>query len=63
MKIVGSRLHLPVSPAQAVRRAERIIDEANRLAPHPKPRGFVMKAKTWQEYAAWRLAQTNPRLW
>jgi len=63
MKIVGSRHHLPASPAQAVRRAERIIAEANRLAPGPKPRGFVFKAKTWEAYAAWRLAQTNPRLW
>jgi hypothetical protein len=63
MKIVGSRHHLPSSPAQAVRRAERIIAEANRLAPDPKPRGFVVKAKTWHEYDAWKLAQTNPRLW
>lgn len=63
MKIVGSRDRHPASPAQAVRRAERIIAEANRLAPNPKPRGFVVKAKTWHEYAAWRLAQTNPRLW
>lgn len=63
MKTVGSRHHLPTSPAQALRRAERIIAEANRLAPDPKPRGFVVKAKTWEDYAAWRLAQTNPRLW
>lgn len=63
MKIVGSRHQLPASPAQAVSRAECIINEANRLAPHPKPRGFVFKAKTWHEYTAWRLAQTNPRLW
>lgn len=63
MKAVGSRERVPSSPADSVRRAERIIAEANRLAPHPKPRGFVVKAKTWHDYAAWRLAQTNPRLW
>ncbi|MEI6491384.1 MAG: hypothetical protein WCO94_02465 [Verrucomicrobiota bacterium] len=63
MKIAGSRHHLPASPAEGLRRAERLIAEANRLAPHPKPRGFVMKAKTWQIYTAWKLAQTNPRLW
>jgi hypothetical protein len=63
MKIVGSRDLFPSSPADSVRRAEWIIAEANRLAPHPKPRGFVVKSKTWHDYAAWRLAQTNPRLW
>lgn len=63
MKTVGFRDRFPNSPADSVRRAERIIAEANRLAPHPKPRGFVFKAKTWHDYAAWRLAQTNPRLW
>jgi len=63
MKTVGSQHRFPTTPAQAVRRAERIIAEANRLAPHPKPRGFVVKAKTWDDYTAWRLSQTNPRLW
>jgi hypothetical protein len=63
MKIVGLRHRQPSSPVTDLRRAERIIAEANRLAPHPKPRGFVVKSKTWQEYAAWKLAQTNPRLW
>ena len=63
MKIVGSRHKEPESPAHSVRRAERIIAEANRLAPQSKPRGFVVKSKTWQEYAAWRRAQTNPRFW
>jgi hypothetical protein len=63
MKIVGSRSVNSSSPAACVRRAERLIAEADRLAPHPKPRGFVFKARTWNEYAAWRLAQPNPRLW
>ncbi len=63
MKIVGSRHLNPGSPADFLRRAERIIAEAHRIAPHPKPRGFVMKAKTWQHYMDWRLEQDNPRLW
>jgi len=63
VKIVGARDLIPASPADSVRRAGRIIAEASRLAPHPKPRGFVVKAKTWAEYAEWRRAQTNPRLW
>jgi hypothetical protein len=63
MKTVGSRDRSKSSPADSVRRADRIIAEANLLAPHPKPRGFVVKAKTWHDYAAWKLAQANPRLW
>ena len=63
MKTVGSRHKGQESPAQFVRRAERIIAEADRLAPLSKPRGFVVKSKTWQDYTAWRRAQSNPRLW
>jgi len=61
MKTVGSRKNVPTSPAHAVQRAERIIAEANRLAPHPKARGFVVKAKTWSDYTAWKQSQKNPR--
>ncbi|TSA37106.1 MAG: hypothetical protein D4R65_01455 [Verrucomicrobiaceae bacterium] len=63
MKIVGSGRKGLDSPADYVRRAERIIAAANRMAPHPKPRGFVVKSRSWQEYTAWRLAQTDPRFW
>lgn len=62
MKVVG-KLKPASSPAEALRRAERMIREADRLAPHPRPRGFVFKAKTWEDYEEWRRSQTNPRLW
>lgn len=62
MKVVG-KLQAVTSPAEALRRAERMIREADRLAPHPRRRGFVFKARTWEDYEKWRSAQTNPRLW
>ena len=45
------------------RRAERLIQEMDQLNPWPRPRGFVVKAKTWEDYRQWRDAQHNPRLW
>jgi tRNA(Leu) C34 or U34 (ribose-2'-O)-methylase TrmL len=64
----GCRLHL-VKPLgfslrdKALQRAGRLIREAARLARHPRPRGFIFKAKTWEDYECWRRSQTNPRLW
>jgi hypothetical protein len=67
VKIVGKRRTsedlTPVSPAEALRRATILQDQAELLNPHPRPRGFVFKAKTRQDYERWRKAQTNPRLW
>jgi len=62
MKTVG-KLRTKLSPEEALRRAERLIAEASRIAPHPRPRGFIFKAKTWEDYEAWRKSQSNPRLW
>jgi hypothetical protein len=62
MKVVGKR-RLPDSPEESLRRAERLIAEANFLASHLRPRGFVFKAKTWAAYEEWKREQTNPRLW
>jgi hypothetical protein len=62
MKVVGKR-RAPNSPEESLRRAERLLAEADLLAPHPRPRGFVFKAKTWEAYESWKRAQTNPRLW
>ena len=67
MKIVGTRPH-SLSPErltaeEALRRAAVLQAQADALNPYPKPRGFVFKAKTWEDYAAWRKAQSNPRLW
>jgi hypothetical protein len=67
MKIVGHRprsddtVHL--SPANALQRACALQAQADLLNPYPKPRGFVFKARTREEYEQWRKSQANPRLW
>jgi hypothetical protein len=67
MKIVGKRRTTenlsPISPAEALGRAVLLQEQADRLNPYPRPRGFVFKARTREEYERWRKAQTNPRLW
>jgi hypothetical protein len=67
VKIVGKRrIHddpTPLSPEEAFRRATILQAQADLLNPFPKPRGFVFKARTWEDYDRWRKAQTNPRLW
>jgi hypothetical protein len=63
MKIVGKKSRLPATPEEAVLRAGKIIAEAFRVVPVKKPRGFVVKFKTPQDYENWRRYQTNPRLW
>ena len=67
MKTVGKRLtsdrQAPVAPEEALRRAVRLQAQVDLLNPYPRPRGFVFKARTWDEYMRWRQAQANPRLW
>jgi hypothetical protein len=67
VKIVGKRRTsddlTPVSPAEALRRATILQTQADLLNPYPRPRGFIFKAKTREEYECWRKAQSNPRLW
>ena len=67
MKLVGARRRTDdmagVEPEEALRRAVVLQAQADLLNPYPRPRGFVFKARTWEEYAAWRRAQTNPRFW
>ena len=67
VKIVGKRRTsddlAPVSPEEACRRATVLQAQAELLNPYPRPRGFVFKAKTWDDYERWRKAQRNPRLW
>jgi hypothetical protein len=61
MKTVGSRARVPATPGEAVNRAGRLIAAATQLAGLEKPRGFVIKAKTWVEMNDWQRAQRNPR--
>lgn len=67
MKIVGKRPTsaklTPIDPEEALRRATILQAQADLLNPFPRPRGFVFKAKTREEYERWRKAQSNPRLW
>jgi hypothetical protein len=63
MKTVGKQSRMPATPEEAVLRAGKIITEAFRVSPIKKPRGFVVKFKTRQDYENWRREQKNPRLW
>jgi hypothetical protein len=63
MKTVGKQSRIPATPEEAVLRAGKIIAEAFRVSPIKKPRGFVVKFKTRQDYENWRRDQKNPRLW
>ena len=64
VKVVGTRTgNQPATPAAYHQRAMALARRVDRLNPYPKPRGFVFKARTWDEYERWRAAQTNPRLW
>ena len=69
MKVVGQRRRSDVAragvacPAEAVKRAAVLQAQAERLNPFPRPRGFVYRARTWEDYARWRREQENPRLW
>jgi hypothetical protein len=50
-------------PVENYHRGARLILEMERLNPWPRPRGFIFKARSWDEYARWRASQKNPRLW
>lgn len=51
------------SPIEFHRRALALQARLERLNPFHRPRGFVFKAKTREDYDAWKRQQTNPRLW
>lgn len=67
MKIVGQRRRsddpAPLPPTEALRRAGVLQAQTELLNPYPRPRGFVFKARTREEYERWRKTQPNPRLW
>lgn len=64
IKVVGRRSRLDVSsPADCCRRAALLQASADQLNPHPRPRGFIFKARSWEDYEHWRKSQSNPRLW
>lgn len=53
----------PISPGEALARAGVLQRQLELLNPYPRPRGFVFKARTREDYERWRRAQSNPRLW
>jgi hypothetical protein len=62
VKAVG-RKQVFLSPEESLRQAMILIRQAEKLSPYPRPRGFVHKAKTYEDFARWRRAQSNPWLW
>jgi hypothetical protein len=62
IKVVGKR-RPPTTPEESFRRGEILRKQMDLLNPFPRPRGFVFKAKTREEYEQWRRSQSNPRLW
>ena len=62
MEIVGQRRG-PQTPEECLRRGIRLIKEAEALVPPRPRRSFVFKARTWEDYEAWKRAQDDPRYW
>lgn len=58
-KVVGRR-GVPTTAVDSVRAAHRLEREVTRLMRQPRPRGFVFKAASWEDYAAWRAAHPSP---
>ena len=62
MKVVGRKQAL-LSPEESFRAALILIRQAEKLSPYPRPRGFVHKSRTYEDYTRWRRSQANPWLW
>ena len=63
LKVVGKRRRSPATPAEYQARAFLLQKQLEKMNPFPRPRGFVFKARTREEFEQWRRAQNNPRLW
>jgi hypothetical protein len=50
-------------PAECFWRAQALIEQLDLLNPHPRPRGFVPKFRSYEDYEKWRAQQDNRRLW
>ena len=62
VKTVGRRA-APQTPAECHAAGALLFRAAVAMNPWPRPRGFVFKARTWDDYERWRAAQDNPWLW
>ncbi len=63
VKIVGTRRREAASAAEYAARALILQRQMEAMNPFPKPRGFVFKARSREDFEKWRRAQDNPRLW
>ena len=63
VRVVRERPPETGGPAEYLRRAETLMAETDRLNPWPRPRGFVQRFRTREDYEAWKKQQANPRLW
>lgn len=63
VRVVRERTPEMGVPADYLRRAETLIAEMDRLNPWPRPRGFVQRFRTHEDYEVWKKQQSNPRLW
>lgn len=62
VKVVGKQ-RSSADPVDCFRRGQILQQQVDKLNPFPRPRGFVFKARTYEEYERWKKAQANPRLW
>ncbi len=62
VKRVGKRKR-PETPEECLRMVERMNAEVALLSPFKRPRGFVAKFKSYEDYEAWKKQQNNPWLW
>jgi len=63
VKVVGTRNASWQSPEQCVLRACRLLAAARQLSPVARGAGFVFRAKTRDEFEAWKRRQPDPRYW
>lgn len=63
IRVVRERSPQMGGPSEYLQRAEMLIEEMDRLNPWPRPRGFVQRFRTHEDYESWKKKQPNPRLW
>lgn len=62
IKVVG-RIRRSHDPVECFWRGHALQQQTDKLNPYPRPRGFVFKARTYEDYERWKKSQSNPRLW
>ena len=62
LKVFGKRKP-PETPEEWYALAVKHFRAAVAMSPYPRPRGFVFKARTWEEWERWRREHPNPWLW